>query len=420
MKGFASILICLVCIVQSATAQFAGWGTYDSTNSPLPSSFITSVAIDGDNVVWAATNKGLASFRELLQWDVYTTTNTNLPDNWISRVKTDPSGNIWVGTLNGVLARYNGNNSFTVFDASNSPLGAFCVTDFVFEGSTVWVSTEGGGVFRYNGSWSGYNSQSLGLPLDQALSAAIDGQNRKYFGTANDGVFRLSGNTWTRIYTLNTNLPYDNIRAITVENDTAVWFGIGQQVNDSCLTRYDGSQVTIFDSLTASGFPMRNIRHIYTDGSGNKWIASNNDEEGGLFLYNDTTFRVFREFASGLASNRVYESVMDDSSNLWVATFRGLSVFNENNLYLSEEQPASAAQFVKAWPNPATEELRFELPQNGSYTFDMLNATGSTLRSERLQAEGTVLLDIRNLQPGIYFMRFSGEEQRYLLRFVKM
>lgn len=420
MKRFASILFLLMCASLPLSAQFAGWGTYDSTNSPLPSSMVTTVTVDAENVVWAGTSKGLASFRELLQWDVYTMANSNLPDNHIQRIKTDAAGNVWLGTLNGSLARHNGGGSFTVFNSGNSPLGAYCVTDFVFEGTTIWVSTEGGGIFRYDGSnWTNYSSINLGLPIDVALSAAIDGQNRKYFGTANDGVFRLSGNTWSRIYTLNTNLPYDNVSAITVENDTTVWLGIGQQVSDSCLNRYNGSQVSIFDSTAASGFVMRNIRHIYVNGT-TKWIASNNDDDGGLFIYNDTLFRVFREFSSGLASNRVYQSVMDDSSNLWIATFRGLSVFNENNLYLSEGEPEPASLFVKAWPNPALEELQFELPESGSYTFDMFNATGSTLSSQRLQAEGTVVLDIRHLQPGIYFVRFSGDEQRYLLRFVKI
>lgn len=400
-------------------SQFQGWGLYDSTNSALPSSMVTSVDVAANNKVWIATNAGLVSFQDLIDWNVYTTSNSNLASNWISKVKVDADDKLWYATQSGFLGYLN-NTTFVNFTASNSPLGAFPVTDFDFLGNEVWVTTNGGGVFKYDGSnWQNYNALNLGLPIDAAQSITVnEAAGEVCIGTFNDGLFIYQGVFWSRLYSLNSNIPNDNIAAAYREADTVLWLGIGTQLADSCLLRVNNTQVQIVDSAYTNGVFTRNIRDVYVDPNGVKWFASNNDQDGGLIRFNDTTFTRYHMFNSGLPTNKVYQSAMDDSSNLWIATFLGLAAFNEKNFYLAQSE--SQYPVLYGWPNPVNTVMHFSLPQMGKGFLQISNAQGVMVYEKDADFAQTNTLDLHALKPGFYFMQLSQGNSAYLLRFVKL
>lgn len=410
--------VCSILISLFSYAQFNGWGVYDSTNSPLPSSLVTSVSVGANNKVWIGTNKGLASFEDLIDWRIYTTANSNIASNWISRVKVAPNNTAWYTTQSGSVGYFN-SNTFTNFTAANSPLGAFPVTDLDFDGNMVWFTTQGAGVFKYdNGIWTQYSESSLGLPLDAAQCIHVDEDGVKYIGTYNEGVFIFDNSNWTRVYNLNANMPLNNIAAIYRENANLVWFGIGVQRNDSSLLKYDNSSVQILDESVMNGIETSNIRHVSVDPNGVKWISSNDDDKGGLIRYNDTTYSVFRQFSSGLPSNRVYETAVDDSSNLWIATFKGLAAYNEQNAYLSTES-ADSPNWITAWPNPTMDILNFELPEEGEFAYRVFNAVGIEVVAKQQSYTNKASVDVSHLSQGVYFVSISHENSSYLLRFIK-
>lgn len=410
--------ICFILLNLISHAQFNGWGVYDSTNSPLPSSLVTSVSVGANNKVWIGTNMGLASFEDLIDWKVYTTSNSNIASNWISRVKVAPNNTAWYTTQSGSVGYFN-NNTFTNFTAANSPLGAFPVTDLAFDGNIVWFTTQGAGVFKYdNGIWTQYSESSLGLPLDAAQCIHVDEDGIKYIGTYNEGVFIFDNTNWTRVYNLNANMPLNNIATIYKEDANLVWLGIGVQRNDSSLLKYNFTSVQILDESMMNGIQTSNIRHVNVDHNGVKWIASNDDDKGGLIRYNDTTYSVFRQFSSGLPSNRVYETAMDDSSNLWIATFKGLAAYNEANAYLSTESELSP-MWISAWPNPARDILNFELAETADFSYRVFNVIGVEVLAQKQTQSNKALVDVSHLSQGVYFVSISQSNSSYLLRFIK-
>lgn len=418
MKSPLLLILCFWFPSIFSFAQFSGWGVYDSTNSSLPSSLVTSVCVGANNKVWIGTNAGLASFEDLIDWNVYTTSNSNLASNLISKVRVSPAGTLWYSTQTGVIG-YLDNTNFVNFTSANSPLGVYPVSDFDFDGNILWVTTQGGGVFKYeSSSWTQYSQATLGLPLDAAQCVHVDMNGVKLIGTSNEGIFVFNNSSWTRIYNLNSNIPLNNIAAIYKENASKTWFGIGVQRTDSSLLTYDNVNVQILDSALMNGIQTSNIRHVYSDPYQVKWIASNDDVLGGLIRYNDTTYSVFRQFQSGLPSNRVYETAMDDSSNLWIATFRGLAAYNEENAYLN--QPSwNEPKEIMAWPNPVVQVLNFELAHEEPYNMRVYNALGLLVKEENKTAFNKGSIDVSLWSQGVYFVHISQANSSYLLRFIK-
>jgi ligand-binding sensor domain-containing protein len=123
------------------------WTIYQTSNSPLPYSYITSIAIDENSNAWIGSN-GLIKF-DGTNWTRYTTDNSDIPDNTIYSITFDQGGNKWIGTRYGGLAKFDGTN-WTTYNKSNSGLPDNYIRSIVIDGNgNKWIGTNGGGLTVY-------------------------------------------------------------------------------------------------------------------------------------------------------------------------------------------------------------------------------------------------------------------------------
>lgn len=175
-----------------------------------PANAVMQVAVDQAGYKWfvLAFNAGLMVFDSGADIDdpsddrykIITTANSVLPTNTINCVTVDLDGDVWVGTQQGVVSFECGSN---VFSTDNPCLGRRRI-----------VNVDG---------FNGYL-----LETEDVRTIAVDGANRKWFGTSN-GVFVQSPDGLTQVarYT-NTNSPlFDNgITDIAINEKTGeVWIG---------------------------------------------------------------------------------------------------------------------------------------------------------------------------------------------------
>lgn len=143
--------------------------------------------------------------------------NGKLPSVGVNALAKDKEGNIWVGTNEGVAVFY---SPELVFSGSN------------FDAQQIYVEQEG-------------ISQYL-LESEVVTSIAIDGANRKWFGTRNAGVFLMDRDPSKEVYhftTTNSPLLSNNIFSIGIDDKSGeVFFGTENGIISFRSTATEGSE----------------------------------------------------------------------------------------------------------------------------------------------------------------------------------
>ena len=96
-RAWLGLTVGLVMIDSGATLHEPGDDRYEVITEGLPSNEVRSVAIDGDDNVWAATPQGVA-VRTDSGFRILTAENSGLLSNSVYRVRSDASGRMWLLT----------------------------------------------------------------------------------------------------------------------------------------------------------------------------------------------------------------------------------------------------------------------------------------------------------------------------------
>jgi len=184
-------------------------GTFTNDLKNLPRKDVQQMIIDQNDLIWISTlESGIYVYDYAGTIDnkmddriqPISTSNSNLPNNRVKSLAIDLDGNVWAGTTEGAI----------VFECP-SPFDGNCL------GTLPKVDVNG----------------ILGLLLETEIinTIAVDGANRKWFGTQN-GIFVQSPNGVDQIAKFNTeNSPlFDNtITDIAINNKTGeVFIGTGK------------------------------------------------------------------------------------------------------------------------------------------------------------------------------------------------
>ncbi|MFH1050508.1 MAG: two-component regulator propeller domain-containing protein [bacterium] len=78
------------------------WTLYDSKNSILPYTSVTSIAVDDRNIKWIGTWAGLLKI-DGENWSIFTSQNSDMPNSQVNSIATDQYGNKWMGSTFGGL-----------------------------------------------------------------------------------------------------------------------------------------------------------------------------------------------------------------------------------------------------------------------------------------------------------------------------
>jgi len=197
------------------------WNFYSTRNSPIPSNYAHSVAVDSMGRIWIGTDNGLAVLEDTL-WTIYTTNNSPLPHNKIFVVKIDRNGDIWIGTLFG-LVKYDGVN-WTVHNSN-------WIKEIEFDNlDNIWVYAVNVGLIKYDGIDSTiYNENNSGLPSILIHGIGIDSYNVKWIATyydPNTGLVRFDDINWTIYNPGNSPLPDNRLRSVSVDKNDIKWIGL--------------------------------------------------------------------------------------------------------------------------------------------------------------------------------------------------
>jgi len=201
--------------------------------------------------------------------------NGNLPSLFVNAIAEDLDGEIWVGTESGPAIFY---SPTSVFTGSN------------FDARQVLIEQDG-------------NVQIL-LETESITAIAIDGGNRKWLGTANNGVFLLSPDGTEQIHHFtseNSPLLSDIIYTISIDHLTGeVFFGTNLGIvsyrSDAVAPSYESEELLVFPNPVRQDYfgpiaingTASNSEVKITDSNGN--AVNQLVSEGGQAIWDGTNF----------------------------------------------------------------------------------------------------------------------------------
>lgn len=205
------------------------WRGFRMPDASSASYWLKQVMVDDFDTKWILAYNGPSSGAGIMVYrendassasdDLYRVLNDRtggggLPDIFVRCMAKDKDGAIWVGTSKGVAVFYNPGD---VFNNSN------------FDAQRIIIEQDG-------------YAQYL-LESEIVTAVAVDGGNRKWFGTAGGGVFLMSSDGTKQLLNFNVDnspLPSNSITCIAIDDLTGeVFFG-----TEKGIVSYRGEAVT--------------------------------------------------------------------------------------------------------------------------------------------------------------------------------
>lgn len=215
-------------IVYVATSQGlaqninGNWTVFSEGNSPL-NRFVTTVKVQSDGTVWAASfGKGVA--RKIgTTWTVFDNSNSPV-DNYIYKIYLDNDENVWVRSGTG-LAKFDGTD-WEVFPFDLGPFGVNSITED--HRGNYWLGTQNGAVY-----WDGFDFRVFDITNSNIGSNSI----REIYSDP------INGNVW---------FLHGSVGLSVLKR-----FHLGKNING--ITFFDANQDGIFDNSEDVRLPGQNI-----------------------------------------------------------------------------------------------------------------------------------------------------------------
>ncbi len=395
----------------SLYSQESTWELISSQEIGINSAAINCIAQDQSKQIWLGTIGEGVFFFDGIQWRNYNKDNSPLPTNWITSIAIDSNNVKWIGTFGntGGLTRIDGEN-WKVYNLED--YGVFGNTAYdikIDKKGTFWMGSYWNGLIEFDGdsTFQRYNSDNTNLNqnLDEIISVNVQMDSVIICGSELGGaaMFNRIDTTWTHFFN-NTDLV---INSIELDAKNSIWFA-----GNHYISRYDQRSEWDnynYDSSYYAKMIVNKDNTIYfsTRKDGLLLLNSSNEEEWEKII---TPFDELTDIGcDGLFQDLLY--------NIWIGYNNGnLAVYNsegitsiknginerleEFTLYQNYPNPFNNGSFISySITNQSQVELKI---------FDILGREVAELVNiEQPTGSYKVQFDASNLVSGVYFYRLK-------------
>lgn len=165
-----------------------------------------------------------------------------------------------------------------------------------------------------------WNKDNSALPSDLSQHCLVDKNGVLWYATVLDGMVKFDGNTFSTPQ--QGTMPFANdvsIIAMAKDKDDNIWIS-----DPYALYKFDGNGWEKFDSLKVG---ISGASHIITNPDGSLFFTGDN----GLAMLKDGKWTLLnKEKITALPSNRTDGAYRDKKGRIWIGTFSGSIMINEN------------------------------------------------------------------------------------------
>lgn len=307
------------------------WTVYNQQNSNLPWDMTRSIAVDNNNIVWVATDNGIARI-EKDNIKVYNSSNSSIiakrGKSFTKCLTIDSNDNIWFSD------GYNGykfdKTNWTVYDTISTPLRWTTGIKTDKKGNVYFKTFKG--LRKFDGTnWTIIDKSNTNLPAENISDFFIDNKNRTWIGTYK-GNIRIEGETTIQLKNSDNPLSESTISKIYEDKKGNLWFDLYNKEDKSkagmFILRTNGEWESIRPK-NSKLFSKNDINDFLLDEEKNiLWIALNSV---GLIKYDliNEKWEIYTTENSNIPSIHVMKLAMDKEGIIWGATFAGIIKLNK-------------------------------------------------------------------------------------------
>ena len=305
---------------EGGVGEFDGsaWKNWTNFEGHLPSARVRDIFFDKQNHVWIGSQDGITHYDRDTTWQTWNINNSNLPDDDVYSIAADPQNNIWIiynGGINGQggLAKWDGTN-WTIFSPTTSSLPTENVYKLAIDDQgIIWIASAMG-LIKYDGlNFIRYHTGNSGISGNSIVDLKLD-ENGLLWILNSGGLNTFDGSNWTSHSIV---VPGNDYSALDVKNGQ---IAIGLLASNPGVAHYDGSSWNFYPASN-------HLYDVHFDKSGSLWVC------GIGFLgkqINGFNWQVFRRYNSGLADYFIEDIFIDSQNRKWFASGNGgHSFFND-------------------------------------------------------------------------------------------
>jgi ligand-binding sensor domain-containing protein len=252
----------------------------------------------------------------------------NLDKASVFSIFIDSKKRIWFGTINDGAICYNpSNNSFTYFNKTN---GLKQNLVFSFEESKngdILIGTVEG-VF-YVDSKNNLRDFNI-IPKQYNVgfrSLLTTNKNEQWFGTASDGLYRLSNNLISN-FNLTNGLTFNSGMCLYNDREGNTWLG----TDGSGVYKFLGEQFTSYTK--SNGLPENYVNAVAQDINGAYWVALRNSGVSKIEEKKITSFKVDKNHPNDIPDNDITVILPLNDGKVLFGTKQGLCSFENETFTL--------------------------------------------------------------------------------------
>ncbi len=308
-------------------SRFDGYNFVNFNNEKgLADNTIRTIMEDSNGNLWFGTDNGISFydghlFRTINEYD-------GLYGTQVLKIYEDRHNNIWAGTDEGLnkIVFVNSYDSVNIKTYSYLDGLSYHLIFDIYEDryERLWLAFYGGGinVLTFSDS-TGLQVDKLfhgTIPSDIILCIEEDSEGDLWFGTGDEGVFKIEDFTDSSLgkiqtFNIHSGFPDNTVWDILLDNEGDLWFG----TDKAGVVKYDQDQFRNYS--IEQGFPDEQVLCLYQDLEGNIWTGT---FSSGICRLMGEHFCHYTE-EQGLTNCQIYDIDQDTDGNYWLASHgRGL------------------------------------------------------------------------------------------------
>lgn len=327
MKKYLIYIVCY-CFSFSSTAQKEFRFRNFSINDGLSQSSVAALVQDRNDALWVGTQDGLNRFNGK-EFEVFTADKTEgLESAYIKCALIDDEGDLWFGTNNGLTVYIQKTEQFKTFFANKGEV--LQIEDLALgENGNLWVATSENGLFRFDMNLLKFESYKFRVPSRKTTHVKVTDDGVVVVATTGGGLYFYNSEK-DKTVNLNPNqTPFSSVNRLIIQGGNEVIVA----TNSGVFT------IDIAQKSVAEKFPRlkKEIGTVAVSDVYNfqyfGWVIGTKNQ-GVYVIHEDgeihqSTEDIFQKTA--LLTNATNLIYRDNSGFLWIASQRGISVFDPTN-----------------------------------------------------------------------------------------